>query len=219
MVKQSKGSSVLWVPGEVEAMWRDGEAGLWIGCDEAGRGPLAGPVTGAAVIFGSDFEGIAGLTDSKLLSSKRREALFPLIQSQCLAYSIVDVGSDIIDSINILEASLQAMSTAVHNVLESVRNRDLIIRGVFVDGKQRLPISGLAQYCYVKGDRRSFHIAAASILAKVHRDGLMRDFSIQYPGYGFERHAGYGTKAHREAIQRLGRCSIHRKTFKVSGVD
>ena len=175
------------------------------GVDEAGRGPLAGPVTAAAVILpdGVDLEGV---NDSKKLTIAQREKFFALIQEKAIAYGIGTVGVDEIDSINILQATRLAMKLAVKGLSKSP---DLLL----IDGNQGIEFESV-QWKLVKGDTRSLSIASASILAKVTRDRIMADYHRQYPQYGFDRHKGYGTELHRQQIERWGPCAIHRKTFK-----
>jgi ribonuclease HII len=175
------------------------------GVDEAGRGPLAGPVVAAAVIFDAKID-IAGLDDSKKLSPKKREELFPQIQAEAVAYGVAIVDREVIDKINILQASLLAMKQAVEK-LQTVP--DLLL----IDGNQKID-STLDQWAVVKGDSKSLSIAAASILAKVTRDWVMKDYHKLYPQYEFHRHKGYGTKLHRALIEEHGPCPIHRSTFK-----
>lgn len=174
------------------------------GTDEAGRGPLAGPVYAAAVILPERLL-IPGLNDSKKLSEKRREELFDVITKKALAYSIAAVDEKRIDEINILNASLEAMNIAVGAL-------DIKPDFVLVDGNTT---RGLCFPCeaVVKGDAKSASIAAASILAKVSRDRYMMKMAEEYPQYGFEKHKGYGTKAHSEAILKYGPCPIHRRSF------
>lgn len=179
-------------------------SGRLAGVDEAGRGPLAGPVTAAAVVLPEDAV-IDGLNDSKKLSEKRREELFDVIRDNALAYAVYSVDEKRIDEINILQATFEAMRGAVGAL-------DVIPDLVLVDGN-RSPGLELPCETVVKGDSKSMSIAAASILAKVTRDRYMRRMAEIYPGYGFEKHKGYGTKAHYEAIERLGICDIHRRTF------
>jgi ribonuclease HII len=175
------------------------------GVDEAGRGPLAGPVTAAAVILPDDVD-LEGVNDSKKLTLAQREKFFVLIQEKAIAYGIGTVGVDEIDSINILQATRLAMKLAVHSLS---RSPDLLL----IDGNQGIEFESV-QWKLVKGDTRSLSIASASILAKVTRDRIMEDYHRQYPQYGFDRHKGYGTELHRQQIERWGPCSIHRKTFK-----
>ena len=175
------------------------------GIDEAGRGPLAGPVVAAAVIFPSQVN-IQGLNDSKKLSTKKREELFPKIQEISVSYGVAVVGQKVIDKINILQAARLAMKQAVETLK--------ITPGLLlIDGNQKID-STLNQWTIVKGDSRSLSIAAASVLAKVTRDRIMDDYHKLYPQYEFNRHKGYGTKLHRNLIQEHGPCPIHRNTFK-----
>ena len=174
------------------------------GVDEAGRGPLAGPVCAAAVILPMGLE-IPGLTDSKKLTDKKRRELFPVIKEQAIAYGIGLASHEEIDEINILQATYLAMERALAQL--SV-NPDIAL----IDGN-RAKDFGLPVRTVVKGDSLSMNIAAASILAKVTRDDLMLELAEQYPEYGFEVHKGYGTKAHYEALRAHGASEIHRKTF------
>ena len=182
---------------------------LVAGVDEAGRGPLAGPVCAAAVIFPKDIV-IEGINDSKKLTEKKREKLFEEIVEKALAYSIEFVGPDVIDEINIR----QATSLAMHN---AVKNLEKQADFVMVDGNDNIPFDSPYRYI-VKGDAKSQTIAAASILAKVSRDRLMVQMDSEYPEYGFAKHKGYGTKAHCEAIQNYGVLPVHRKSFMTAKV-
>lgn len=177
---------------------------LICGVDEAGRGPLAGPVCAAAVILPPHIE-IPGLNDSKKLTDKKRRELFPVICQHALAYGIAFSDEKEIDEINILQATFAAMKRAVNNL--SVKP-DYIL----VDGNKLPDFQIPAQYV-VKGDSLSASIAAASVLAKVTRDDLMLKMAVQYPQYGFDIHKGYGTKAHYEALTKYGTSPIHRLTF------
>lgn len=177
---------------------------LICGVDEAGRGPLAGPVCAAAVILPEHIE-IPGLNDSKKLSDKRRRELFPVIQEKALAYSVVMVDHKTIDDINILQATLQAMEKAIAGL--QIRPEVALIDG------NRTKDFGVEAEAVVHGDSLSASIAAASVLAKVTRDDYMVEAASLYPGYGFEIHKGYGTKAHYAALSELGPCPIHRMTF------
>lgn len=174
------------------------------GVDEAGRGPLAGPVCAAAVILPKHLE-IPGLTDSKKLSDKKRRELFPIIQQQAIAYGIGLASEAEIDEVNILQATFLAMRRALDQL--SIRPEIALI-----DGNRETDF-GLPVKTVVKGDSLSANIAAASILAKVTRDNIMVELAKQYPAYGFEIHKGYGTKAHYEALRTYGLCPIHRKSF------
>ena len=174
------------------------------GVDEAGRGPLAGPVCAAAVILPRDLQ-IPGLTDSKKLTDKKRRELFPVIREQAVAYGIGLASEQEIDEINILQATFLAMRRALDQL--SVRP-DLAL----IDGNRETDF-GLPVKTVVKGDSLSANIAAASILAKVTRDNIMIQLSEQYPEYGFEIHKGYGTKAHYAALTEHGASPVHRRSF------
>ena len=174
------------------------------GVDEAGRGPLAGPVVAAAVIFRkSTF--IKGVNDSKLLTEKQREALYDKIISSALSYSVSIVEHEVIDEVNILNATLLAMKQSIDGLKIKP---DLVL----VDGNRTFQ-SDIPVITIIKGDSKSFSIAAASILAKVTRDRLMKNLAIQYPVYMWEQNKGYPTRQHREIIQKLGPTPLHRKTF------
>ena len=174
------------------------------GVDEAGRGPLAGPVCAAAVILPPNLE-ISGLNDSKKLSDKKRRELFPVIKEKAVAYGIAYASHNVIDEINILQATYLAMDLAISQL--SVRP-DLAL----IDGN-RAKDFGIPVKTVVHGDSLSASIAAASILAKVTRDDYMEDMAKEYPQYGFEIHKGYGTKAHYAALTEFGPSPIHRTTF------
>ena len=174
------------------------------GVDEAGRGPLAGPVSAAAVILPKGLE-IPGLNDSKKLTDKRRRELMPIIKEQALAYGIAFASHEEIDEINILQATFLAMERA----LEQLKIRPEL---ALIDGNRQKDF-GINVETVIKGDSRSANIAAASVLAKVTRDDYMEAMATEYPGYGFEIHKGYGTKAHYEALRNLGPSPIHRMTF------
>jgi len=175
------------------------------GIDEAGRGPLAGPVVAAAVILPQTFE-LPGLTDSKQLSEKKRNQLFPLIRSQARAVGVGIVSAAEIDRINILQATLCAMGLAVDRL-------KVPADALLVDGITPLPTT-LTQQTLKKGDSRSLSIAAASVIAKVVRDRMMAGYARRYPGYGLEGHKGYGSAAHLEAIAKLGPSPVHRLSFR-----
>ena len=177
---------------------------LVCGVDEAGRGPLAGPVCAAAVILPPHLE-IPGLDDSKKLSDKRRRELFPVIKEQAIAYGIGFASHEEIDEINILQATYLAMERALAQLTETPEY-------ALIDGN-RAKDFGLPVKTVVKGDSLSANIAAASVLAKVTRDMLMEEAALEYPGYGFEIHKGYGTRAHYDALRELGASKIHRMTF------
>lgn len=177
------------------------------GCDEAGRGPLAGPVVAAAVIL-PPFCEIPQLNDSKKLTEKKRFALEPEIKEKAVAWAVARVEHDEIDEINILEASLKAMKIALEQL--SVK-----AEAVLIDGPHGLRQDEIPQRPIVKGDALSASIAAASILAKTERDRIMVAYDALYPEYGFKKHKGYPTKQHRESIHQHGLSPIHRRTFRV----
>ncbi|MFC1568670.1 ribonuclease HII [bacterium] len=179
------------------------------GIDEAGRGPLAGPVVAAAVVFPKTIS-IQGVKDSKQLSHKRREVLFGEIQEKAVAVGVGIINAAEIDQINILQAALKAMNHAVDNL--SVSPEHLLI-----DGNQ-LPDCLISKSAIIQGDQKCFSIAAASIVAKVTRDRMLIKFHEQFPEYGFAKHKGYGTKAHIDAIRSYGYCPIHRRSFQVKGL-
>ena len=178
--------------------------GLVAGVDEAGRGPLAGPVVAAAVIL-DDLRPIAGLADSKKLTAARREALFDEIRAKALCCSIAEASVEEIDRLNILQATLLAMRRAVLGL----RLKPAL---VLVDGN-RLPVLDVPAEAIVKGDEMVAAISAASILAKVHRDRWCAQVHVQFPQYGFAGHKGYGTAAHLEALRAHGACPLHRSSF------
>lgn len=182
------------------------EAGrLEAGCDEAGRGCLAGAVFAAAVILPPDFSN-EQLNDSKQLSEKRRYALRPLIEREALAWAVGIVSPEEIDRINILNASFLAMHRAVDQL--KIRPQHLLI-----DGNRFNPYAGIPHTTVVKGDGKYLSIAAASVLAKTYRDDYMNELAAQYPGYHWLENKGYPTKAHREAIRQLGVTPYHRRSF------
>ena len=186
-----------------DALYEQGLTAI-CGVDEAGRGPLAGPVCAAAVILPRDLV-IEGLNDSKKLSDKRRRELFPVIQEKAIAYGIGFASEQEIDEINILQATFLAMKRALAQ-LEGKADFALI------DGNRETDF-GLPVMTVVKGDSRSANIAAASVLAKVSRDNVMDELAKEYPQYGFEIHKGYGTKAHYAALTEHGASPVHRKSF------
>lgn len=182
------------------------------GVDEVGRGPLAGPVTAACVVLPADFD-VLGVDDSKKLSEKKREELFDRIMEKALACGIGMCDNEVIDEINILEATKKAMA-------EAVAETDRQLKKMGLAGVEHLLIDAVAlkdvdipQTSIIKGDANSLSIAAASIIAKVTRDRLMAEYHKQYPFYGFDSNKGYGTKAHYEGIDKYGITPIHRKSF------
>ncbi len=174
------------------------------GIDEAGRGPLAGPVVAAAVILPDDFD-LPGLNDSKLISEKKRNQLYPLIHQQAIAVGIGVSRSPEIDHINILQATLAGMVRAVDRL--AIRPDYLLI-----DGITPVPLT-IPQKTIKKGDSRSLSIAAASVIAKVVRDRIMVSYDRLFPEYGFARHKGYGSQEHRDMIAQIGPCVCHRRSF------
>lgn len=177
---------------------------LICGVDEAGRGPLAGPVCAAAVILPKGLV-IPGLNDSKKLSDKRRRELFPIIQQEAVSFGIAFASQEEIDEINILQATFLAMRRAMEQLNPQPEF-------ALIDGNRETDF-GVPCKTVIKGDSLSANIAAASVLAKVTRDNWMMETAEKYPGYGFEIHKGYGTKAHYAALEKLGPCPIHRRSF------
>ena len=177
---------------------------LICGVDEAGRGPLAGPVCAAAVILPKGLV-IPGLNDSKKLSDKRRRELFPIIQQEAVSFGIAFASQEEIDEINILQATFLAMRRAMEQLNPQPEF-------ALIDGNRETDF-GVPCRTVIKGDSLSANIAAASVLAKVTRDNWMMEAAEKYPGYGFEIHKGYGTKAHYAALEKLGPCPIHRRSF------
>ena len=188
-----------------------------VGLDEVGRGPLAGPVVAAAVVLppGPLDPRLGCLNDSKLLSESRRETLFPIILDVAIAVGVGQVDALQIDQINILQATWGAMRAALAQVKNNLGEE---VATVLVDGHLPLPGYRGEQWALIKGDSRSLHIAAASVVAKVTRDRQMIEWAKTYPGYGFERHKGYGTLQHRTALTTLGPCPLHRRSFRWSPV-
>jgi ribonuclease HII len=180
------------------------------GVDEAGRGPLAGPVVAAAVIFSHDYQNNQ-IKDSKKISVSKREELYEVIMNEAMAVGIGTADPDLIDRINILQASIQSMREAV---LELSTAPDFIL----IDGSHKIPLR-ISQKPIVKGDALSISIAAASIIAKVSRDRIMEMYHRQFPQYNFLQNKGYGTKEHRDAILEYGLCKIHRRSFHLKNLD
>lgn len=194
-----------------ERQHRENGAEYIAGIDEAGRGPLAGPVVAAAVIFPDNLE-LMGINDSKLLSPKQRETLFSKIYEQALSIEIGIVDENSIDKINILQATFLAMRTAITKL-------GMTPHHVLVDGRMTVPGLTIPQTAIPKGDRKCFSIAAASIIAKVTRDRIMIEYDQQFPDYGFAQHKGYPTKKHIQAIITHGLCPIHRRSFKIKNIE
>lgn len=191
---------------EFEQDYKSKGYNLIAGMDEAGRGPLAGPVVCACVVMPFDNDTIIeGINDSKKLTEKKREELFQKIVDVALSYSICEIDNEVIDKVNILNATKQGMQNCVNNL--SVKP-DVVL----VDAVNKLNID-VEYMSIIKGDAKSYSIAAASILAKVHRDRLMKKLDEKYPNYNFKKHKGYGTKEHIDNLKRYGKCEIHRDTF------
>jgi ribonuclease HII len=186
------------------ALWQQG-LHLVAGVDEVGRGPLAGPVVAAAVIFPPDFS-LANVDDSKKLSLEMREQLYPRIIESCTTYGVGIVSVEEIDRINIYQAAMLAMRKALSQLSPAAQH-------VLVDGNRQIPKLALPQTPIVKGDSISFTIGAASIIAKVVRDRIMLDYHREFPHYGFAGHKGYPTPAHIAALRQHGPCEIHRRSF------
>lgn len=175
------------------------------GIDEAGRGPLAGPVVIAGVIMPEDSM-IEGVNDSKKVSEKKRELLYDKIIEEAISYSVAIIGQDIIDEINILNATKQG-------VTEVIKGLEIKPDLVIIDALEHIDTNGIPYESIIKGDAKCYSIAAASIIAKVTRDRIMREWDEIYPQYGFSQHKGYGTAKHIAAIKEYGLCPIHRKSF------
>ena len=175
------------------------------GIDEAGRGPLAGPVVVAGVIMPKNSM-IEGVNDSKKVSEKKREKLYDVILEEAISYSVAVIGQDVIDEINILNATKQGVTTVVEEL-------DVKPNLILVDALTHINTKGIPYDSIIKGDAKCYNIAAASIIAKVTRDRIMREWDEIYPQYGFINHKGYGTAKHIEAIKEYGPCPIHRRTF------
>jgi len=201
-IKEIDRINCLW---EYENSCHENNAELIAGIDEVGRGPLAGPVTAAAVILPKNCQ-IMYINDSKKLSKKKREILFDNIKEQAISIGIGIVSNYVIDEINILQATFEAMKIAIDNL--NVKPQFII-----VDGNMKIPNIKIPQKDIVKGDCKTISIAAASIIAKVTRDRIMTSYSYTYPEYHFEKNSGYGSQQHIKSIEKYGTCPIHRKTF------
>ena len=184
-----------------------GSGKIEAGCDEAGRGPLAGPVVASAVILPADYENEL-LNDSKQLKKADRELLEKTIKAEAIAWAVAEVSPEEIDEINILNASFLAMHRSIDQLLQKP---ELLL----IDGNRFKQYQSIPHECVVKGDGKYMSIAAASILAKTHRDLIMEKAAQQYPGYGWETNAGYPTAKHRQAIRDLGVTPLHRKSFRL----
>lgn len=201
MANKNRISIDLW---EIQRAYEEQGYGVICGVDEAGRGPLAGPVCAAAVILPPEFE-ISGLNDSKQLTDKKRRELYPVIMREAISYGIAFIDEKVIDRENILNATFMAMKSAVRQLYPKPEL-------ALIDGN-RVTDFGVKAIPIIKGDAKVASIAAASILAKVARDQYMEAVDAVYPEYGFAVHKGYGTKRHYAAIERYGLCPVHRRTF------
>lgn len=185
------------------------------GIDEAGRGPLAGPVVVASVIMPKDSL-IEGINDSKKISEKKREMLYEKIVEEAVAYGVGIIAQEEIDRINILNATKEGLKACIKELEQDLKNKN---RGfekpdiILVDALTKIDTDGISYQSIIKGDAKSYSIAAASIIAKVTRDRIMRQWAEVYPEYGFEKHKGYGTAVHISALKEYGACPLHRKTF------
>ncbi len=182
------------------------------GVDEVGRGPLAGPVVAAAVALPEDFD-VLGVDDSKKITEKNREKLFSEIKAGCAGWGIGMASHEIIDEINILQATKLAMKRAVKDLEKNLADRGMEGPDIVLFDAVKIEDLDIPQKSYIKGDAKVLAIAAASIMAKVTRDRMMIKYAREYPWYAFEKNKGYGTKAHYEDIKERGICPIHRKTF------
>jgi ribonuclease HII len=197
--------------GAVEARCLDRGCRFVLGLDEAGRGPLAGPVTiGGVIIDTMELDWCAGLDDSKKLSESDREGWVKQVESAAIATAVLHMDVAEIDELNILHASLEGMRRVAVELADHSESVQLAL----IDGNKRVPRLEHEQLTLVKGDSRSFAIAAASVLAKVARDQWMIEAGDRFPGYGFARHKGYPTPQHRRALMELGPCEIHRRSFR-----
>lgn len=185
------------------------------GIDEAGRGPLAGPVVVACVIMPRDSM-IEGVNDSKKVSEKKREKLYDQIIEEAIAYGVGIVSQEEIDRINILNATKEGLTMAIKEIEKDLREKQRDFEKpeiILVDALTKIDTDGISYKSIIKGDAKSYSIAAASIIAKVTRDRIMRQWDEVYPMYGFEKHKGYGTAAHIAAIKEYGLCPLHRRSF------
>jgi ribonuclease HII len=192
-----------------QTLWRQGFKCV-AGVDEVGRGPLAGPVVAAAVVFPGEIL-ISGVNDSKLVPADKREDLCQAIRAQAASVGVGEASVEEIDRFNILQATFLAMRRALSDL-------SIIPDYLLIDGNQPVPDTVIPQQSIVHGDGLCFSIAAASIVAKVHRDRIMKEYHQVYPQYGFDRHKGYGTRRHVEALKLYGSCEIHRRSFHVKEI-
>ena len=199
-------------------LWEKGFENI-IGVDEVGRGPLAGPVVTAAVVLPKDFD-LIGIDDSKKVTEKRRKELYPKIMEEAISYAFGMADYDVIDEINILNATKLAMKSAVKQVINDLKEKNIASENdlLLVDAVEIKDVD-IRQKNLIKGDATSMSIAAASILAKVKRDNMMEEFDKKYPGYDFAKNKGYGTKNHYKGLEENGPCPIHRISFLGSFFD
>lgn len=207
---------------KIEKELRQHKKNIVIGIDEAGRGPLAGPVVAGAVwvnpgILDLDFADRELIRDSKTLSENQREKMNAfLVENELFTIGIGEVSHQMVDRLNILGATMLAMRIAAEEVLKKISEQSKINHDnvcILIDGNRKIPKLNFEQRIFAKGDRRIFSISAASIVAKVYRDAIMKKYHQEFPDYGFDSHKGYGTKFHMEQIQKIGPCEIHRKSF------
>lgn len=197
---------------EEEAFYNQG-AKLIAGIDEAGRGPLAGPVVVACCIMPKESM-IEGVNDSKKIAEKKREKLYELITSEAISYGVGIIGQTEIDEINILQATKKGLTMAIKEAEERLKEKGLNKPDVIlVDALTKIDTDGIAYKSIIHGDAISYSISCASIIAKVTRDRMMRQWALSYPQYGFEKHKGYGTAAHIQVIKEYGLCPLHRRSF------
>lgn len=193
---------------EENFLWRQGIRYI-AGVDEVGRGCFAGPVVAAAVILPDDFNATDEINDSKLLSPEKRKELDKIIRKYCIAYSIAEISTEIINIVGIGKATQKAFRKAIKNL--EIKPEYVLIDAFYINN-----LSRKKQKAIIHGDGKSISIAAASIIAKVHRDGIMRNLHKKFPQYDFFQNKGYGTKKHREAIGKFGLCEMHRKSFDLN---
>ncbi len=193
-----------------EKLWKKGFKYV-VGIDEAGRGPLAGPVSAGAVVLSPSSEIHPFVRDSKKMTEKKREEVIEYIKSNCLAWGVAMIDSQVIDEVGIQDAVKMAMESALKQVESMLGSRASYL---IVDGTNVATISGYHMEKIKAGDLKHYSISAASILAKVTRDRYMKDISKEFPDYSFEKHVGYGTKLHMDLLKKYGPCSLHRRSFK-----
>lgn len=197
-----------------EELYKNGTTSI-AGIDEAGRGPLAGPVVVACVVMPRDSM-IEGVNDSKKVSEKKREKLYEEITNEALGYGVSIISQEEIDKINILNATKEGLTLAIKNLEKDLQEKNRAFQKpeiILVDALTKIDTDHIPYRSIIKGDSKSYSIAAASIIAKVTRDRIMREWDEVYPAYGFEKHKGYGTAAHIAAIKEYGLCPLHRRSF------